>query len=141
MRQPAIYVHLLLNIYAVENYSNNFSWHQSHYKIMTNRSRIFIQYSNRIPILGRVGWGQRNQTSDLSLWALLLLLFALSFFLSFLLWAEFIEICIIYLFIHLFIHLINIYQMPTTCRHCARHWRFNSKQPNLVPVGLMGFGV
>lgn len=31
--------------------------------------------------------------------------------------------------------------MPTTCRHCARHWRFKSKQPNLVPVGLMGFGV
>lgn len=31
--------------------------------------------------------------------------------------------------------------MPTACRHCARHWRFLSKQTNLVPVGLLGFGV
>lgn len=31
--------------------------------------------------------------------------------------------------------------MPTACRHCARHWRFLSKQTILVPVGLLGFGV
>ena len=133
-----IYVHLLLNISAVENYSDHPSWHQSHYKTMTNRNDIFVtglQYG--------WGWGETGKGTKLLIclpgFVVVCCIF-FSIFLFFVSSAELIEITIIYLF-YLFTHSINTYQMPTACRHCARHWRFHSKQTNLVSVGLLGFGV
>ena len=124
MKPPAVYAQLLLNTYAVENYSNELlsalSPLQGYGK---QESPLYTKHSIKIPLLGA---GEAGRNDTLLILPLVFLCFGR------------IHSHMHYLFIHPFDTCL-----PNACYTQVLHQALEMPctQTNLGPAGLMGFGI